>query len=67
MSSLKLISDQQLADALGLEVKNIRWLRKNHRIPAIKLGYRTFKYRLDDVEAAIMRREIKAVGLKGSK
>ena len=67
MSSLKLISDQQLADALGLTVETVRWLRKNHRIPAIQLGYRTFKYRLDDVESAIMRREIKAVGLKGSR
>lgn len=57
----KLLTAEQLADEIGLEESAVIRLRKQRKIPAVKLGYRTFRFRLPSVEAALSKLEIKAV------
>jgi len=57
----KLLTDQELADALGLTAHMVLRLRRVKKIPAVKLGYRTFRYRLESVEAALSKMEVKAI------
>lgn len=63
----KLLSAQQVADARGLDESTVIRLRKERKIPAIKLGYRTFVFRLSAVDAALSKLEVKAISLKGSR
>jgi predicted DNA-binding transcriptional regulator AlpA len=57
----KLLSAGQVARAKGLRESTVIRLRKESRIPAIQLGYRTFMFHLSAVEAALKKLEIKAI------
>jgi excisionase family DNA binding protein len=57
----KLLTADQVADEVGLDESTVIRLRKQRKIPAVKLGYRTFRFRLPSVEAALDKLEIKAV------
>jgi hypothetical protein len=57
----KLLTAQQIANEVGLDESIVIRLRKQRKIPAIKLGYRTFVFRLPSVEAALDKLEIKAI------
>jgi excisionase family DNA binding protein len=57
----KLLTAEQLAVEIGLEESAVIRLRKQRTIPAVKLGYRTFRFRLSSVEAALARLETKVI------
>jgi len=57
----KLLTAEQVADEVGLDESTVIRLRKQRKIPAVKLGYRTFRFCLPSVEAALGKLEIKAV------
>jgi helix-turn-helix protein len=54
-----LLNTKELANALGESVRTIISWRHNHTIPVLDLGHRSKRYRLDDVLAALQRREVK--------
>jgi predicted DNA-binding transcriptional regulator AlpA len=60
----KLLTAVQLAGALGLTESAVIRLRKQRKIPAVKLGYRTFRFRLPSVEAALGKLELKAISAR---
>jgi excisionase family DNA binding protein len=62
--SEKLLTAEQVADARGLKERTVIRLRKEHKIPSVKLGYRTFLFRLSAVDAALGRLEEKAVSAR---
>ena len=63
MSAKKLLTNEELAPALGFEkVGTVDRLRRKGVIPYIKLGYRTLRYNLEAVEAALLRLEVKEKG-----
>jgi hypothetical protein len=53
------LTEQELAKALGERVRTIRTLDKNGIIPHLHLGHRTKRYLLDSVLAALQKREHK--------
>jgi len=57
----KLLTAEQVGNEVGLDEATVVRLRKQRKIPAIKLGYRTFVFRLPAVEAALDKLEIKAI------
>ena len=57
----KLITAQQVADAKGLDEATVIRLRKQRKIPSVKLGYRTFLFYLSAVDAALAKLEIKVI------
>jgi hypothetical protein len=57
----QLISEKQVADHLGLPKSLIRKLRVEKKIPHLWLGYRTVKYNLPAVIAAMNRLEVRPV------
>jgi len=61
----KLLTDEQLANELGLRRRTIKTLRMDGKIPVVLLGPKTIRYRLSSVEAALAKLEIKAIGAKG--
>lgn len=42
-----------VASALGLNVQTVRRLWRSGRIPGYKIGYRTVRFKLDEVTAAL--------------
>jgi hypothetical protein len=64
--SITLISDYKLAQELSQRLdanitpRSIALWRRSGKIPYVKLGYRTLRYDLDKVLAALTKREIKA-------
>src|SRR5262249_48023718 len=66
LASRKLLTDEELAPAIGIKVDTINRLRRTGVILYVKLGYRTLRYNQEAVEAALMRREIKARGTRGT-
>jgi len=64
LASRKLLTDEELAPAIGIKVDTINRLRRTGVILYVKLGYRTLRYNQEAVEAALMRREIKARGTR---
>ena len=58
----ELLTAEELAKALPLPSANsVNNLRRKRVLPALKLGYRTFRYDLERCRAAISKREIKAI------
>jgi predicted site-specific integrase-resolvase len=55
-----LLSDKELASALGEKIRTIHTWRRAGILPYVKLGYRTLRYNQDACEAALLRREVKA-------
>jgi hypothetical protein len=58
----KLISERDVADHLGVPKSLIRKLRVERKIPHLWLGYRTVKYELSAVIAAMKRLEVNPIG-----
>jgi excisionase family DNA binding protein len=50
-----LLSVAELAAKIGLPERTILWLTQTRKIPKVKLGHRTVKYRLDAVQRALDR------------
>jgi hypothetical protein len=57
----KLLTAEQVGEEIGLPESAVIRLRKQRKIPAVKLGYRTFVFLLPKVEAALSKLEIKAI------
>jgi hypothetical protein len=55
----QMISERELAEQLGLPKSLIRKLRVEKKIPHFDLGYRTVKYNLPAVVAAMKRLEVR--------
>jgi hypothetical protein len=56
----ELLDAPTLASALDESVFTIRAWRQKGVIPCLRLGYRSYRYKLRDVVAALERRTIKA-------
>jgi len=56
------MNTKELAQVLGLSVRGVESLRKNRRIPAIKLGHRTYRYDVEAVQRALERFTVREVG-----
>ena len=54
-----LLTDEQLARAIGATPRQIRAWRLRRLIPSIRLGYRTIRFRLSSVIDALERRSTK--------
>ena len=52
-----LLTVDQLAKELGMPPRSIRWLVYQKKIPRVKLGYRTMRFRLAAVKQAIEKLE----------
>jgi hypothetical protein len=67
-NTAKLLTDEQLVRALNSALsaefteRSIASMRHAKRIPFVRLGYRTLRYDLDKVLAALTRNEVKAIG-----
>jgi len=64
MSNRILLTDEELAERIGEPVERINRWRRAGIIPVIKLGYRTLRYHQESVEASLLRRQIKAKGMR---
>ncbi len=53
-----MLDERELAAALGESERTIRTWRKAGVIPVIVCGYRTHRYKLDDVLAALAKRSV---------
>jgi hypothetical protein len=60
----ELLTDSELAVALGtgFSQRSIATLRRAGKIPCIRIGHRTLRYRLDAVLQALSRLQDDAVG-----
>jgi hypothetical protein len=58
----RLLTDEQLARKLGygFTPRSVNRMRRALQIPVVRIGYRTLRYSLDDVIAALHRRTITA-------
>lgn len=63
----ELLTTEQVASQLGLDEQMIVRFRKQRKIPSIKLGYRTFRFQLPKVLAALEKLEIKAIKVEGAR
>ncbi len=61
---MKLLDNKALAAEIGLDVRTIRTLTQHRKIPVISLGYKTKRYDLAKVRAALERFEIKEIGAR---
>jgi predicted DNA-binding transcriptional regulator AlpA len=50
-----LLSAAELAAKIGLPERTVLWLTQTRKIPRVKLGHRTVRYRLDAVQRALDR------------
>jgi excisionase family DNA binding protein len=57
----QLLTEQEVAEHLGLPKSQIRRLRLEKKIPHLALGYRTIKYDLNAVTAAMKRLEVRPI------
>ena len=53
----KLLTHEQLAEALGFKLRTIHTLRRSGKIPVMMIGHRTLRYDLDSVLAELSKRE----------
>ena len=61
--SAHLINKEGLRRALGLSsTRMVDELVRRRKIPFIKLGYRTMRFRLSDVEAALKKLTVRETG-----
>jgi hypothetical protein len=59
-----LLTAEELAAQLGESVRSITTLKRKKAIPYIDLGYRTHRFRLNDVLAQLERRTIKPASMR---
>jgi hypothetical protein len=63
--SLQLLTKEQLRDALNLpSTRMVDELVRRRKIPVLRLGYRTLRFDLAKVQAALEKLELKAIGQK---
>lgn len=63
--SLHLLTKEQLRDALNLpSTRMVDELVRRRKIPVLRLGYRTVRFDLAKVQAALEKLELKAIGQK---
>ena len=63
--SLNLLTKEQLRDALNLpSTRMVDELVRRRKIPVLRLGYRTVRFDLAKVQAALEKLELKAIGQK---
>jgi hypothetical protein len=55
----ELLSEPELAERLGEASKTVRHWRVNGIIPYMVLGHKTIRYRLENVLAALDKRQVK--------
>jgi hypothetical protein len=60
-TDLRLRTDIEVCQELGLSIHRFRRMRQKHLIPFIKLGYRSFRYDPVDVRNALNKLRVKAV------
>ncbi len=56
-----LLSEEELAKALGMSVSGVRKLRYKKLLPYVRIGARTVRFDLSRVKEALERLEIKEV------
>jgi excisionase family DNA binding protein len=56
-----LLTAAELAAKLGLPERSVLWLTQTRRIPKVKLGHRTVRYRWDAVQKALDRLTIEEI------
>ncbi len=59
----QLLDVRELAAELGETERTVRSWKHKHAIPYVDLGYRTHRFRLNEVLAALERRTIKPVSM----
>jgi hypothetical protein len=63
--SLQLLTKEQLREALNLpSTRMVDELVRRRKIPVLRLGYRTVRFDLAKVQAALEKLELKAIGQK---
>jgi excisionase family DNA binding protein len=55
---VQLLRPDEVADLLGVSIRYVRYLAAAGALPKIRLGRRSSRYRLADVEALIDRRQV---------
>jgi hypothetical protein len=60
-TDLRLRTDIEVCQEVGLSIHRFRRMRRKHLIPFIKLGYRSFRYDPVDVRNALNKLKVKAV------
>jgi len=60
MPNPKLLTAQELADALNMKHRTIQRYTQIGMIPFVYLGHRTIRYNLEEVESALLRRSMVA-------
>jgi excisionase family DNA binding protein len=58
----RLLTEDELATALGEEPRTIRHWRHSGRIPFYRIGYRSLRFNLNHVLEAIQKHEVQAIG-----
>jgi hypothetical protein len=58
--SNRLLNKQELAEEINQPPTTINKLRRERKIPAIRIGYRSYRYNLAKVLRALSRLEIKS-------
>ncbi len=57
----KLLNNEEAAETLNVSLSELKALRLRRLVPVVRLGSRTLRYRLADLEAAIERLRCPAV------
>jgi len=55
-----LLDEREMASVLGESSRSVRTWRKTGVIPAIVVGHRTVRFKLEDVLAALQKRVVRA-------
>jgi excisionase family DNA binding protein len=58
----KLLRAEELAEKIGLKLATVRRWSYEKRIPAVRVGKRSIRYRLSDVQRMLLRDEPARVG-----
>jgi excisionase family DNA binding protein len=53
----KLLNADELAEAINIKVATVRRWTYERRIPAVRVGKRSVRFRLQDVERVLLREE----------
>jgi excisionase family DNA binding protein len=58
----EMLTPDETATLLKISADELRDLRRRKRLAFVKLGYRTIRFRLQDLEAFIQRYRVAAIG-----
>ena len=58
----EMLTPDETASLLKISADELRDLRRRKRLAFVKLGYRTIRFRLQDLEAFIQRYRVAAIG-----